>query len=242
MRWAAYGLVVAAPVAAWAATTGDAAGPAAMTFDQLRKVAPIGPFAPEVGQWVIFKIGDGSSASYLRIGLLARERTPHGKAEWLEMSFGPRPEGGVTAMKFLTRGDPRDPQSLQRLVIRLGGGQPMELSGKELQAMRRDEEANTAAGAEAGAPEVRGEPETKQVRAGTFTTHRMEMPTSTLWISDEAPMFHLVAGVMHGVPFELYSTGKGAEDWVGEATTHLGLSPDGGMIITAADGGSGARP
>ncbi|MBS2030876.1 MAG: hypothetical protein JST54_23435 [Deltaproteobacteria bacterium] len=241
MRWAAYGLAVAAPVAAWAATSGEAAAPAAMTFDQLRKVAPIGPFAPEVGQWVIYKIGQGDTASYLRIGLLSRENTPHGKAEWLEMSFGPRPEGGVTSMKYLTTGDPRDAQSLQRLVIRLGGGQPMELTGKELAALRRDDEANTSRG-EAGQPEVRGEPETKQVTAGTFTTHRVEMPTSTLWISDDAPMFHLVAGVMHGVPFELYSSGKGAQDWVGESTVRLGLTPDGGMIITAADGGAGARP
>jgi hypothetical protein len=118
----------------------------------------------------------------------------------------------------------------------------MELSGKELAALRRDDAANTASKGEAGAPEVRGEPETKQVQAGTFVTHRVEMPTSTLWISDEAPMFHLVCGVMHGVPFELYASGKGAEDWVGESTTRLGLTPDGGMILTAADGGAGARP
>jgi len=226
---------------ALAGASGDAAGQAQFTLDALRRVAPIGPFEPEVGQWVVYRIGEGAQTSFLTVALLGREKTSAGEANWLELGYGYRPEGGMVALKMRVVGDPRHPRKVDRLLLRLGGGRAMELNPGELAQVQRSSKTDEAGVApDPGA--LQGEPEYKQVHGGSFNTHRVSMALGTVWIADKAPMFHIVAGSLRGVGFELYSSGTGAKDWVGEAKVHLGFQADGGMIVTDGGAALGGTP
>lgn len=187
------------------------------------------------GEWVTLRIRGEGQASYLRFGALADEKLPDGRVgHWYELALGPKPNTALLAAKYLSTGAPGERRTIQETVVRFAGGPAEILNPSKVREIRQRE----APGPNFAAAVQRGR-ERKTVPAGAFDCERVEMGPVTVWVSKDAPVFHIVAGELSGMVFELYDTGDHVADWVGEPVLKMSLG-DGGITMEHLD--AGGRP
>lgn len=207
-------------------------------FQKLQQSLIAGRGLGTPGEWATYRIRGQGQDSYVRVGVLGREPLPGGEqGTWIEMSFGVSPQGGMLAAKYLTTGDLNDPHRIKRSIVRLAGGKVHELDPKELREVRK-----AHPGLSTDPSSLPTHPERKTVPGGAFDCERIDLKVGTLWLSMQAPLFHVVAAELNGAVVELYESGKDVKDWVGDPQTMYGHNPDGGLWTRELDGGARGNP
>ncbi|MEW6218438.1 MAG: hypothetical protein AB1634_02765 [Thermodesulfobacteriota bacterium] len=106
----------------------------AATADRAGKPMPrlFGTFAPELGVWAEYDIADKATSHHasMRMAIVGQE----GEAFWYEVT---NQEGDAkNIVKMLVKGDPNEPDNMQRLIIKSGDAPPLEMP-KDLFIMGR---------------------------------------------------------------------------------------------------------
>ena len=81
-----------------------------------------GQFAPKAGVWAEYAVVDsGGKESKMRMAIVGTEGDSHWYEVWRDE------EGSRNIIKMLVKGDPNDSENIERMIIKSGDGQPMEM-------------------------------------------------------------------------------------------------------------------
>lgn len=202
----------------------------------LSQTFPGGMFTPVVGQWVVYRIGP-EPFRFWRVAILGKAPTSRGEGYWMEIDVGPVPLGGALSLKILAVGDPRDGTQVERAFFRLGGGIVQELDPAALGRIHHDRSP---------APNVSMQPTipaqdytTRLTHAGSFRSVKIDNGEGiTLWLSPEAPVFHIVSVVAPERNMDVFAFGDQALDTMGEPSRKISVKPQLEVPVAAVDGGA----
>jgi len=160
----------------------------------------------KVGAWVEYGIADLTRRATLRMRLAVVERSDAGT--WVEMAFA-TPGLERLIVKTLIKGDSRVPTSVRRVILKVGGLQPVEIVGGP-----PAEAAPRWQGPASGTTRRLGL-ETVRVPAGRIPAEHFRVEGKggavDTWMSTKLPLFNLVKLKSRDYIYELAGSGTDAK-------------------------------
>ena len=227
-RW--MGLVAAGALASLLSGPGRAAQEgAAPAIPKL-----FGAFQPSLGVWAEYAVVEKASGKKIkmRMSVVGQE----GQSFWYEVHQDDGENRNI--VKMLVKGDPKDPENIQRLILKSGDSPASEMP-KDFVAMGRkmathmfEQRSGVPAGAEAAGFKVEdaGQQEV-QVPAGTFkATFRRILDAqgnvvATSYFSPEVPPFGVVSSDTESSRMELLAHGRDAKSAITETPVPMASPP-----------------
>jgi len=166
-----------------------------------------GDFKPTLGAWAEYQMkGQKETPSKMKIAIVGKE----GDSYWYETVM----EGqGRTVMKMLVTGDPNEKKGVQRMIMKHGNEQALEMpvmAGKH---------------PDKGKSHPKGEMidkgmESVTVPAGTFSAHHMQYQDEgkvvDSWVSEKVPPYGMVKSSSKDFEMVLIGYGTGAKTLITE--------------------------
>lgn len=192
-----------------------------------------GAITPTVGAWSEYSVTEteGGKKSTMRNSIVGKE----GDGFWYEVAIVE--PGGRNIVKMFLKGDPNNPENIQRLIMK-SGDQPAQEMPREFVLMGRRMathmfEARSAA-TELGQPDYTMDesgPQAVTVPAGTFTAKRKRFldpagkVLATADISEAVLPLGIVRSETEKVHLELIATGKDAVSLITETPVMMKTPP-----------------
>jgi hypothetical protein len=192
-----------------------------------------GVFNPTIGAWSEYSVleTEGGKKSTMRNAIVGKE----GDGFWYEVAI--TEAGSRTIVKMFLKGEPNNPENIQRLIMK-NGDQPAQEMPREFVMMGRRMathmfEARSGSSV-AGQPDLRMEEvgaETVTVPAGTFTVKRNRIVDSggktlaTADINDAVLPLGVVRSETEKVKLELIASGRDATSLITETAVMMKTPP-----------------
>jgi hypothetical protein len=183
-------------------------GPSAQIFAE---------FKPVVGAWAEYLVtAKGEKPVTMRLAVVAKE----GEAFWYEVVV-PMGEDGDMVTKMLVAGDPQNPESVQRMIMKMGDQPAMELPTEMPEGAEGEEfELPKSEFQELGV-------ETIVVPAGTFEAKHIrvtqEKTVGDVWLSAGAGPYGMVKTTSEDIEMVLTALGSDAKSLITETPVPFGI-------------------
>jgi len=174
-------------------------------------------FKPVVGAWAEYVVTTKDEEPVtMRLSIVAQE----GEAFWYEIVV-PMEEAGDMITKMLVEGDPQDPESVTRMIMKMGDQPAMELPTQTPEG---------AEGAEVELPKTEFEElgvETVVVPAGTFEARRLrvvqEKTVGDVWLKVGVGPYGMVKTTSEDIEMVLTAYGSDATSRITETPVPFGI-------------------
>lgn len=206
---------------------------AAETGEQPAVPRLFGTFSPKPGAWSEYAIFDKSTGkrSVMRMSIVGIEAD----AYWYEVEN--REESGSNIVRMLVKGDPNDPENIQRLIMKSGANPAQEmprdfvLMGRRMASHMFEQRSGIPSSPTLNLKNIKTGVGSATVPAGTFdvSLHQIEDTTGKVYaeykFSEDVYPFGVVSSDAENSTMLLVGYGTGAKSLITEEPTMLTQPP-----------------
>jgi len=192
-----------------------------------------GQFAPREGVWAEYSVVDAAAGreSKMRMAIVGKEGGSHWYEVWLQ------DEASRNVIKMLVKGDPNNSENIQRMIIKSGDGQAMEMPrdfvvmGRKMAVHMFETRSGVEEGGEAKVSVKEMGKREVTVPAGTFKTTRYQIVDAagkelgTYDLSDAVPPFGVIVSKTAQASMTLLAHGTDAATAITEEPVPMVTPP-----------------